>query len=926
MPALSVACTIDDSSPSFDVVSEMVGRGAEVERLRAFLDTSAVSLPRALVLEGEAGIGKSTLWLKGLELAGELGFRILSSRPAEAEHGLVFAGLGDLFEGVLDDVLPGLAPPRRLALEVALLVEDAHDPLDPRALGVAVRSALELLAGDRPTLLAVDDVQWLDGSSADALAFALRRLAAPLHVLLARRLGGALEVPALESSLPASAVDRLEVGPLSPGALQALVRSRLKRALPRPTLVRIHEMSGGNPFYALEIARALPERLDPTQPLPVPDTLDELVRTRTDALPTPSRQALVLLAALGEGDTTTLRSAGVEDALEAAIAHGIVERAGDRLRFTHPLLAASVYRGADAATRRSRHAALAVIVSDQLERARHLALSTQEPDPEIAAAVDEAAELASARGASSMAVALRAQALKLTPADAPDRIHCRTIALVRAQDAAGAQLSSLEPLAQQVLARAADPTQRSEALRLAGHLARDAPTSVALYRQAVDEARNDPALQARLHRQLAWDVRFTEGLEASERHARACLEIAERLGDDRLRATGLVALSFIRFHQAKPDAVRLGAEGHELACATAEAEELAWDTLTYASTLIWSFHLDRARALLEPLDREWSARNEELASQALWRFACIELLAGRLEIAADCVERALEIREAYGVEDVSTLWLVADIAFWRGDVARAHAFVERARTSPDQPPWFVPHLETVLGRLALWSGDAVAAIEHFARAEELRAVGSLEPNLARWRADYSEALTRVGRIEEAVSLLDGWEAEAVRLQRSVVLAQVTRCRGLVAAARGDVAASATLLERAAADHAAVGDPLGRARALLALGTVRRRAHERRAARDAIQEAAAIFEECGAYGWEERAPSELGRIGGRRREEGLTAAERRVAALVAEGRTNREVATALILGERTVETHLTRIYAKLGVRSRTELARVYEPAP
>jgi hypothetical protein len=529
-------------------VSELVGREREAERLRAFFDASAVSVLRALVLEGEAGIGKSTLWLNGLELAGERGFRILSSRPAEAEHTLVFAGLGDLFEGALDDVLPRLAPPRRRALDVALLVEDAHDPLDPRALGVAVRSALELLAGDRPTLLAVDDVQWLDGSSADALAFALRRLAAPLHVLLARRLEGALEAPALESSLPASSVDRLRVGPLSPGALQALVRTRLERVLPRPTLVRIHEMSGGNPFYALEIARALPEGLDPTQPLPVPETLDELVRTRIDALPTSSRQALVLLAAMGEGDTTTLRSAGVEDEFETAIARGIVERTGDRLRFTHPLLASSVYRGAEAATRRSCHAALAVIVSDQLERARHLALSTQEPDPEIAAVVDEAAELASGRGAGGMTVALRAQALKLTPPDAQDRIHHRTIALVRAQDAAGAPVSSIEPLAQQVLARAADPPQRAQALRLVGDLAWDVRTSVALYGQAVEEARDDPALQARLHRQLAWDVRFTEGLQGSERHARACLEIAERLGDDALRATGLVVLSFIPFH------------------------------------------------------------------------------------------------------------------------------------------------------------------------------------------------------------------------------------------------------------------------------------------------------------------------------------------------------------------------------------------
>jgi DNA-binding NarL/FixJ family response regulator len=160
----------------------------------------------------------------------------------------------------------------------------------------------------------------------------------------------------------------------------------------------------------------------------------------------------------------------------------------------------------------------------------------------------------------------------------------------------------------------------------------------------------------------------------------------------------------------------------------------------------------------------------------------------------------------------------------------------------------------------------------------------------------------------------------MRLGRDALVAQVTRCRGLICASRGDLAEADATLERAVAKLEAAGDPFGRARALLALGIVRRRARQRRAAQEATQEAAILFEACGAEGWAERARSEGGRIGGRRREKGLTAAERRVAALVAEGRTNREVATALFVGERTVETHLSHIYSKLGVRSRTELAR------
>ena len=186
----------------------------------------------------------------------------------------------------------------------------------------------------------------------------------------------------------------------------------------------------------------------------------------------------------------------------------------------------------------------------------------------------------------------------------------------------------------------------------------------------------------------------------------------------------------------------------------------------------------------------------------------------------------------------------------------------------------------------------------------------------------------MGRIEDAVRLLDTWQADAARVAREWVLAHATRCRGLVAAARGDVEQALTLLAGAAIEHEAIGDPFGRARALLALGTIRRRAREKRSAREAIEAARDGFETIGASGWAAKTHAELGRISGRTRAEGLTAAERRVAALVAEGRTNREVAAALFLAERTVASHLNHIYAKFGVRSRTELAlrlRADEPA-
>jgi DNA-binding CsgD family transcriptional regulator len=218
-------------------------------------------------------------------------------------------------------------------------------------------------------------------------------------------------------------------------------------------------------------------------------------------------------------------------------------------------------------------------------------------------------------------------------------------------------------------------------------------------------------------------------------------------------------------------------------------------------------------------------------------------------------------------------------------------------------------------------------VELFGKANQQSArLGWGEASQRWWVADQAEALLELGRPDDAVRILGAWESDALRLQRDCMLAHVTRCRGLVAAARGALDQAASLLEDAVAQHESVGDPFGRARALLALGVVRRRQRQKGSAHDTIRAALDGFEQLGAATWIEKARAELGRISGRTRIEGLTPAERRVVALVVEGRTNREVAAALFVGERTVETHLSHAYAKLGVRSRTELVRTFQPQP
>ena len=290
--------------------SQIVGRDEEIAALTAFLDTRPEATS-ALVLEGDAGIGKSTIWREGLARARARGLRVMVSRPAEAEQRLVYAGLGDLLEDVLDEVLPSLAPPRRRALKVATLRDDASgDPVDRRAVGLALRDVLHHLGEHAPVLVAVDDEQWLDASSSAALAFALRRLSTSrVLVLLALRTGGGSPTTRVEDALPASRVRRVPIGPLSVGALHRLLRDRLGTGITRQTLRLLFEQSGGNPFFAIEIARVLDPDLGPFDPVPVPRTLEELLGARLAGLPAPTLEALAFAAAYGTAPVALLREA-----------------------------------------------------------------------------------------------------------------------------------------------------------------------------------------------------------------------------------------------------------------------------------------------------------------------------------------------------------------------------------------------------------------------------------------------------------------------------------------------------------------------------------------------------------------------------------------------------------------------------------------
>jgi DNA-binding CsgD family transcriptional regulator len=569
------------------------------------------------------------------------------------------------------------------------------------------------------------------------------------------------------------------------------------------------------------------------------------------------------------------------------------------------------------------HERLAELLTDPTEGARHLARSSDRPDAAAAQIVEDAATVAGARGAIVEAAELADQALCLTPVDAVDDRDRRTVVAARAH-LRNVDTNRAHALATDLLHRATDGG-RAAALVLLSDVedARGDPErAIELRKEALAAADGLPSLRVETHLWLAHVLPFTDSVAAGDRHAVTALELAEALDDDALRIAALGTLAWGRYRAGLPGALELVDRALDLVHPGLDASLRRDLALGAVNSLVWSHELDRARSLVEAVDAEWSERDELRSADVQWCLGKIAFHAGRFDEAADHAARAREIRQQYMPDErelAGPVWLVALIAVHRGELDRARELVELNRPAA-QRSIDRSGDDGVLGLVELWSGKPGTAVELFEAADvERRTNGVDEPSMFWWRGDYVEALLALGRVDEAEIVLDAWEVKAAELGRNAVLAHAARCRGLVAAARADVDGSLAQLERAGALHEAAGDPFGRARAMLALGTVRRRARRRTAAREALTVALAGFAACGAASWAAKARAELGSIGGRTRVEGLTPAEGRIATLVSEGRTNREVAATLFLTERTVATALTRIYGKLGVRSRTELA-------
>ncbi|HXV58924.1 MAG TPA: ATP-binding protein, partial [Gaiellaceae bacterium] len=694
-------------------MADVIGREEELGRLESFL---AEADGRALLLAGEPGIGKTTLWQAGLEAARRRGLLCLTASPARAEAGLSYAALGDLFAPVRDEVLEALPAPQARALAVALLLEGAGArPPDRRAVALATLAALRALAERSSILVAVDDVQWLDAPTAFALGFAARRLEGePIAFLLARRTPPAEPSP-LEEAL-GDVLARVQVGPLGLDALHRLLVARLGTAVPRPALRRMHAHSGGNPFFALELARTAEwssAGLAPAEALPV--TLEALVGDRVAALPERTQAALAAAAALSQPTLRTLAAAldgDAEEALSPALAGSVVHLRGERVEFVHPLLESASYLALDAAARRALHRRLALVVDDVEERARHLALAADGPDEEVAAALAAAAARARSRGAPETAAILAERAADLTPsALAPARRERRAVAAVHHFESGDA------PRAREILEGLAagldaGPERAGVLVRLARvrSYGDDLRGAAELFSRALREAGEDAAVRAAASEGVAACLfRLRERFQEAREHARAAAELARERGDGLLAAEALGTQLAAEALAALPEAAATLEEA--LAARTEEAAErvLADPELIAAFAWMWWDDLGRAREAAERLlARTHEAGDESSRPYVLFLLAQLECREGAFAAARAHAEQARELSVQAGQRwlEAYALALVALAAAYLGDAdgcraAAAEALALAARTSGVPAEYFAA---TALGHLELSLG------------------------------------------------------------------------------------------------------------------------------------------------------------------------------------------------------------------------------
>ena len=903
----------------------VVGREAELRALDALLGGDR-SEPRALFFAGEAGIGKTTVWDAGVELTRARGFQVLAARPTESEQELPYAALGDLLETVSDEEVGRLAEPQSAAIEAVLARASSGRPVDLHALSRGVLELLRGLSGENRVLVAVDDVQWLDRPTASALEFALRRVRpSPVRVLVAARSeAGSTAAPPLGLDDWGPALQRVEIGPLSATQLGSVLASALGTHLSRPQLEKLASVSGGNPMFAVELARA--GSLD-RETVTLPPTLLRALADRIDALDPEARRAVTVAAAAFHPSVEFLARAGVDDGeLRSARRAGILEVEGSRISFSHPLLSTAAYEGLLPHEREEVHTRLAAASEGAIERGHHVARSTAGPSDDAARMLDEAAEAAASLGdlAGEAAFLLRASELSLDRESADAREVQAASALWKAGDADGARR-----LAQALVDRLPAGPLRADARLTLGHCTVGSTLSLAGFVDEIElalaDAEGDDELAASLHLATADALSIMFRLQEAREHVSSATELAERAGAEQLAVAALAEAGF--------EDSMLGRGVSESALGAFER----WDGNPLSAS-VYSPRMVLACAHLHDANFDEAARlfAEEIgrpigsaSSRSRRERAPISPRPSSARAGPQPRSRTpgLPLEHAH---QAASAQMIVGAAFDLALVEPASATTTRARrsrattlatTEASGDAWYTISHRAVLGLVALAESDAAAAIDALGPAWALmprrrarEPVDLPRPARARRglcrrrprgrRAGGGRGAARVaGRRQALVGGHGGTVRGADRSRRRRPRLGCPRPRGGARGAREPAPSRSSSRARCSCRARSSGAPKRRA-----------------VARDALAHALEIFDTLGRRpGRRGRPRSSLASPAGARSDGALTETERRVAELVAEGLSNKEVAARLFVSVRAVEANLSKVYAKLGIRSRTQLA-------
>jgi DNA-binding CsgD family transcriptional regulator len=898
----------------------LIGRESERSAVDALLQSARDERSAALVLRGEPGIGKTALLEYAADRAHDM--TVLRCVGIEAEHELPFAGMHQLVRPCLD-LVERLPDPQAAALRGALGL--SFDAVRDRFLvSAGLLSLLAEACDAKPVLCCVDDAQWLDRPSADALVFAARRFEAePIVLLMAARSGDA-------RTFDAPGLDELEIGALDERHAQALLSARLSREVAPDVVARLLQTAHGNPLALLELPSALSDsQLDGVEPIvgppPVRGAVEAAFGARVADLPDAARRLLLLAAADDVGDLATVQLAaealGLDlTDLDEAERRGLVRIDGG-VSFRHPLVRSAVYRAATRSERREAHEALAAAVDDPASGAWHRAVVADRPDEALAGELERAAMQAVGRSAHATAAVTFERAADLSEDERARGRRLRGAAQAALDagrlDAALAFVERARPLVE-------DPGDAAhlDLIRATEAGRRGAPAAGSVMLRDAARAVADAAPELAIELAL-WSV-FT-GLQGGwdEQLFREGQSILERVHSD--GPLGRFADELIDGLSAyfDGDAVTAGARiaaSLETGASLDGLRTVAMPVFVWALTGDWPHAREHCTRVVARLRAEGTVA--PLAG-ILPLLALTELAERRMREAQASVAEGLELSRTLGYENDETglLGVQARIAALQGEAEACRESAREAlrRSVVNGVGWATTNARLALAELELGLGDPREAIAHF----EQIGLTPAPPIVAMAIPDVIDAALRAGDHERAAAALERFAAWTPISRARFVHGVLARCRAMLA--EGDEAES--LFQEALELHARETPPFEQARTQLAYGERLRRERRKIEARAQLRSALDTFDGVGATLWAQRARGELNATGesARKRDastiDDLTPQELRIAQLVAAGASNRDAAAQLFVSPKTVEYHLRKVFLKLGLSSRVELARV-----